>query len=49
MYFTPVTRVHVDHGQRFPERALQAEFLRCKQANDLSLDGTSEVIRELGN
>lgn len=47
MYFTPVTRVHVDHGQKFPGLPLQAEFLRCKQAIDLCLDGISEVIREL--
>jgi len=35
------------HGQKFPGLPLQAEFLRCKQAIDLCLDGTSVVIREL--
>ena len=34
-------------GQKFPGLPLQAEFLRCKQAIDLCLDGTSVVIREL--
>ena len=35
------------HGQKFPGLPLQAEFLRCKQAIDLCLDGIFEVIREL--
>jgi hypothetical protein len=35
------------HGQKFPGLPLQAEFLRCKQAIDLCLDGISAVISEL--